>query len=105
MVVVNERQSEAEAICLDSGRFCHIFECSVLLVVQEQNVTVEAKHEIRKAIVVVVARSATDTPTAGIKASLTRDIFELAPPQVVIQSNAALCAILWQKKSILPSLS
>ena len=78
VVVIDEGEAHDKSITAETAGFSRILECAVLLVVLQQEATVQPNDQIDKAIIVIVAGSTTGRVKRGIKSSLARDIFKFA---------------------------
>src|SRR5208283_1210185 len=97
MVIVNEGNTNIEAVGFDSGSLGDIFERSVLLVVQQQYTVSKTHNQVCCAIVVIVACRAPDAAQARIEPGRLRDILKLPVAEIVIKAETTLRPVIRDK--------
>ena len=101
VIVIDECEAYIEARAYDAGCSGRIPKRAVFFVVQQKYAPIETHSQISRPVVVVVACGASDAVKHGVKASLFRDVLELAIAQVVIERHAPLWTIVRQEDILL----
>ena len=93
MIVVDESRGDIEALTFYSGRLSHLFELTVLFVMQQHDPICSGYRQIGRPIIVVISGGTTDSVEGGIKSGLARYILEAAIASIVIKRYSTLFAI------------
>src|SRR6266436_2863031 len=88
MVVIDKLNSDVQPVRLDTRRLCYILECSILLVVEQQDAAIQTQSEIRIAVVVIVPSHAAVGVKCRIEPRFCCDFRELTL-QIVKQCQAS----------------
>ncbi len=97
MIVVNKCKTP-DGCAFDSCGRAHIFERSVLLIVQKQHTFKIADGQVRETVVVVVSRCAADSMKARVQTGAFRHVLEFAGTQIVIESHAVVWTIVGKEE-------
>ncbi len=97
MVVVNESDASTRAVALDYRSRGHVFECTVLFVMQQNQSPTRTDCQVNCTVVVIVACRAANAMCGGVESCFSRYVFKMLIAQIVVERHAAFRSVVGQE--------